>query len=120
MSEAITAGDITLGVLACRELLFPAAWMKLQQAGARIVFHINNAIQPHDRIWEHLLIARAIEQGLFVCSVNNGAPPQELASYLIAPSGKVLLKTEPRQEQVLSAEIKPDEAISDLAARTDF
>ena len=118
--EVIRIGDLTFGVLACRELLFPAMWSRLKQGGAQIVFHINNAIQPQDRIWNHLLIARAIEQGLFVCSVNNGAPPQELASYLIAPSGQVLLKTETGRDHVVSAEINSGDAIPDLASRTDF
>ena len=119
-SEAIRVGDLTFGVLACRELLFPAMWSQLQQAGAQIVFHVNNAIQPQDGIWDHILISRAIEQGLFVCSVNNGAPPQELASYLIAPSGQVLLKTQTGRDHVVSAEINPGDAIPDLASRMDF
>ena len=119
-SEVIRAGDLSLGVLACRELLFPAMWSRLKQAGAQIVFHINNAIQPHDRIWNHIFIARAIEQGLFVCSVNNGAPPQELPSHLIAPSGQVLLKTQTGRDDFVSAEINPGDAIPDLALRTDF
>ncbi|MFZ5830829.1 MAG: carbon-nitrogen hydrolase family protein [Planctomycetota bacterium] len=119
-SEAIRAGDLSFGVLACRELLFPAMWSRLKQAGAQIVFHINNAIQPHDRIWNHIFVARAIEQGLFVCSVNNGAPPQELASYLIAPSGQVLLKTQTCCDDFVSAEINPGDAIPDLASRSDF
>ena len=119
-SGVMRVGDLTFGVLACRELLFPSMWSRLKQAGAQIVFHINNAIQPHDRIWNHILIARAIEQGLFVCSVNNGAPPQELASYLIAPSGQVLLKTQTGRDDCVSAVINPGEAIPDLASRTDF
>jgi predicted amidohydrolase len=119
-SEVIRVGDLTFGVLACRELLFPAMWSRLKQAGAQVVFHINNAIQPHDRIWDHFFIARAIEQGLFVCSVNNGAPPQELASHLVAPSGQVLLKTKTGCDDLVSADINPADAIPDLALRTDF
>jgi predicted amidohydrolase len=119
-SEIIHVGDLTFGVLACRELLFPAMWSRLKEAGAQIVFHINNAIQPHDRIWKHFFIARAIEHGLFVCSVNNGAPPQELASHLVAPSGQVLLKTKTCCDDLVSADINPADAIPDLALRTDF
>jgi predicted amidohydrolase len=119
-SEVIRAGDLTFGVLACRELLFPALWSRLKHGGAQIVFHINNAIQPQDRIWNHVLVARAIEQGFFVCSVNNGAPPQQLASYLVAPSGETLLKTETGRDHIISTEINLDDAIPDLASRTDF
>ncbi len=119
-SEVIRTGDVTFGMLACRESLFPGMWSKLKQAGAQIVFHINNAIQPHDRIWDHIFIARAIEQGIFVCSVNNGSSPQELASCLIAPTGHVLLKTKTGCDDIVSAEIDPCGAIPDLASRTDF
>lgn len=113
-------GDLTLGIQACRELLFPQTWGRLKTSGAQIMFHINNAIQPHDALWEHILIARAIEQSIYVCSVNNGTAPQALASYLIAPSGKVLLKTALQQDQALSAEIDLNEVISDLSHRTDY
>jgi predicted amidohydrolase len=120
VSEVIRVGDLTIGVLACRELLFPGIWSKLKEAGAQIVFHINNAIQPHDRIWNHIMITRSIEQGIFVCSVNNGSPPQELASYLVAPSGKVLIQTGTCRDDFASATINPDDAIPVLANRTDF
>lgn len=115
-----TVGDLTLGIQACRELLFPQTWGALKAAGAQIIFHINNAIQPQDAQWEHILITRAIEQGIFVCSVNNGVAPQALASYLIAPSGRVLLKTALQQDQALSAEIDMREVIADLSHRTDY
>ncbi len=117
---AYTVGSLTLGIQACRELLFPRTWSDLKAAGAQIVFHINNAIQPHDALWEHILITRAVEQSIFVCSVNNGAKPQALASYLIAPSGKVLLKTNAQQDQMLVTEIDLDEVIADLTQRTDY
>lgn len=115
-----TVGDLTLGIQACRELLFPQTWGDLKAAGAQIIFHINNAIQPHDAQWEHILIARAIEQSIFVCSVNNGQSPQALASYLIAPSGRVLLKTDVQRDQTLAAEINLGEVIADLSRRTDY
>lgn len=115
-----TVGNLTLGLQACRELLFPQTWSALKTAGAQIVFHLNNAIQPHDALWEHILITRAIEQSVFVCSVNNGQEPQALASYLIAPSGRIVLKTEVQRDQTLTAEIDLNEVIPDLTSRTDY
>lgn len=115
-----TVGNLTLGLQACRELLFPQTWSALKTAGAQIVFHLNNAIQPHDALWEHILITRAIEQSVFVCSVNNGLEPQALASYLIAPSGRIVLKTEVQRDQTLTAEIDLNEVIPDLTSRTDY
>lgn len=116
----LPAGDATIGIVACRELLFPAVWMQLKSRGAQVVFHLNNAIEPHDALWTHLLIARAIEQGVFVCSVNNASAPQALPSMLIAPSGRVLLEAEPQVEQELNAQIDLADVIADLATRTDY
>ena len=115
-----SVGDLKIGIQVCRELLFPQSWIDLKTEGAQVVFHINNAIKPHDQVWEHVLIARAVEHGIFVCSVNNGSHPQTLASYLIAPSGKVILRTETQQDQILSAEISLSEVIADLTRRTDY
>ncbi len=105
-------GGITFGVQICRELLFPLAWAKLKDQGAQVIFHINNAIKPYDNIWEHIVIARAVENSVFVCSVNNAAEPQELMSYLVDPSGKELLKAEKQQDQILTGTIKPDLVLS--------
>jgi predicted amidohydrolase len=52
-----------------------------------------------------VIIARAVENGVFVCSVNNAASPQALASYVVSPSGEVLAKTDTQTEQILSCEI---------------
>jgi predicted amidohydrolase len=116
----LPAGDATIGMVACRELLFPAAWTQMKNRGAQVVFHLNNAIEPHDALWTHVLIARAIEQSVFVCSVNNAAAPQALPSMLVAPSGRVILQAAVQAEQTLVAEIDPADAIADLATRTDY
>jgi len=96
-----TVAGVRLGVQVCRELVFPEPWLKLRRQGAQIVFHINNAIKPY-KVWEYVLITRALEHRLFVCSVNNAAPPQALTSYLVAPSGNLLLQAEEQVEQTLT------------------
>jgi predicted amidohydrolase len=55
--------------------------------------------------WEHVLLSRAFENRYFVVSVNNAAAPQTLPSYVVAPSGEMLLAAEPRLEQALSCEL---------------
>lgn len=115
-----SVGGLKIGIQVCRELLFPRSWIDLKKEGAQVIFHINNAIKPHDQVWEHILIARAVEHGIFVCRVNNGSHPQALASCLIAPSGKMILRTEMQQDQILSAETNLSEVIADLARRTDY
>jgi predicted amidohydrolase len=89
----------------CWELLFPRQWGQLKRVGAQIVFHLNNAIEPEDAFWEHLLLTRAFENRYFVASVNNAAAPQTLPSYLIAPTGETLLRSEPQVEQALSRDV---------------
>jgi predicted amidohydrolase len=99
------ADGITTGIQVCREILFPDAWSGLKQRGAQVVFHINNALKPYDDVWKHLVIARAVENRMFVCSVNNAAPPQKLTSYLVAPTGRILLEADEQAEQTLSFEV---------------
>jgi deaminated glutathione amidase len=96
---------VKAGVQICWELLFPWQWAQLKRDGAQVVFHVNNAVKPEDAFWEHVLLTRAFENRYFVCSVNNAAATQTLPSYLIAPSGDTLLKSEPRVEQALAGEI---------------
>lgn len=96
---------VTIGIQVCREVLFPEAWAALKKQGAQIIFHLTNAIKPHDQVWKHLLIARAVENQLFVCSVNNAAPPQKLTSYLVTPSGSIVLQAKEQAEHILSYEV---------------
>jgi predicted amidohydrolase len=81
---------ITFGIQMCRELVFPEQWKLLKKAGAQLIFHINNSIKQSDEVREHLLIARAIENQLWVCSVNNAAAPQAMRSMIIDPFGNVV------------------------------
>ncbi|MCP4609570.1 MAG: carbon-nitrogen hydrolase family protein [Planctomycetes bacterium] len=111
---------VTFGVQMCRELIFPEAWQSLQKQGAQVVFHINNALNEHDQIWRSISIARAVENANFVCSVNNGAFGQKLSSHVVSPSGKVILETEPSQEQRISVDVDLSEVIGNLANRRDY
>jgi predicted amidohydrolase len=96
---------VRVGVQICWELLFPEQWARLKRGGAQVVLHLNNAVKPEDALWSHVLHARAFENRYFVGSANNAASPQRLPSYLIAPSGEALLRSEPRAEQALSREL---------------
>lgn len=100
-----TVNGVSFGVQICRELVFPEPWLNLKRRGAMVVFHINNAVKPYDKVWEHVLVARAVENRFFVCSVNNAAPPQRLTTYLVAPSGDMLVKADEQVEQTLTYKI---------------
>jgi predicted amidohydrolase len=99
---------VTIGVQVCREVGFPDDWAALKKQGAQVIFHINNALKPYDQAWERLLIERAVDNHVFVCSVNNAAEPQKLTSYLVAPSGVMLLRAQEQTEQLLSCELELD------------
>ena len=98
-------GGVRFGVQICRDLVFPEQWQSLKEQGAQIVFHSNNALKPYDDVWEHIVLARAIENQYFVASANNCAEPGVLTSYLASPAGKLLLAAERQSERVLSAQI---------------
>ena len=119
LTPCLVAG-IHVGIQICREIIYSEPWAQLKGAGAQLLVHVNNAIQPHDQIWKHLYVTRALENSAFVCSVNNAASPQQLASYLVSPSGAVLIESELQKEQVLSCEIDLGEVILDLDKRTDY
>ncbi len=113
-------GEIKFGIQACREVLFPERWSNLKADGAQIIFHINNALHPRDALWQHVLITRAIENGIFVISVNNSDQPQALPSFLINPGGEILEESVPQSEQIITRTISLGEVIPDLSVRTDF
>jgi omega-amidase len=118
--EPYLVAGVPVGIQICREIVYSEPWAQLKGAGAQLLVHVNNAIQPHDQIWKHLYITRALENSAFVCSVNNAASPQQLASYLVSPSGAVLIESELQKEQALSCEIDLGEVIPDLDKRTDY
>jgi omega-amidase len=111
---------INYGMLACRELIFPNQWLALKMAGSQIIFHLNNAIQPQDVLWKDMLITRAIENSVFVVSVNNADSPQQLASYVISPRGEILAETVKQKEQSLKVEIDLNQVIENLERREDY
>ncbi len=111
---------VKFGIQACREIIFPQQWSLLKNAGAKIIFHINNAIHPLDALWKHLFIARAIEQSIFVVSVNNAGHPQQLASYIISPKGEIIGETQIQKEQSIRMDLDLSQVIDDLENREDY
>lgn len=119
-AETNGVNDINFGIQACRELLFANTWNTLRKNGAQIIFHLNNAVKEKDAVWEHLLIARAVENNCFVCSVNNASGPKHsLGSYLISPNGNQLITIPAGREASQSMTINLDEVTS-LTHRSDF
>ncbi len=114
--------SLTFGLQMGLEVLFPEQWRYLRQKGAQIIFHLNNTLNAEDSIWRHVLISRALENQMFVCSVNAAAPTQTLPSLLISPNGEVLLESTPTLERVITTRINLNTVSDDLLrqSRTDL
>lgn len=97
--------DITFGIQICRDNAFPEQWKVLKRKGAKVVFHINNAINKNDIIRKNLLISRAFENQYYVISVNNSSAPQTLPSYVISPFGDILYESKTRSEEIYTIDI---------------
>ncbi|GAB4510940.1 MAG: hypothetical protein OHK0046_08360 [Anaerolineae bacterium] len=109
------------GIQMGSELLFPEQWKALKHNGAALILHLNNTLEPADRVWGHAIITRALETQSFVCSVNT-AESRALSSYLVSPAGDVLLEAPPGEERLLSTNIDLSQARTDLLQmeRTDL
>jgi predicted amidohydrolase len=89
----------------CRELTFPEQWKILKKGGVQVIFHINNAIKENDKLREKVLVSRAFENQIWVCSVNNAASPQTISSMVIDPYGKEVWLSTPQKEETHSEEL---------------
>lgn len=97
--------NIKFGIEMCRELAFPEQWKLLKKDGAQIIFHINNAVKKNDKVREQVLVARAFENQVWVCSVNNSASPQTMCSMIIDPSGKIVWQSIAQKEEIHTEEL---------------
>jgi predicted amidohydrolase len=100
------------GVMICYDIRFPELSRKLALGGAKIVF--VPAEWPHPRLhhWRTLLMARAIENQMFVVSCNRVGKSGDTAffghSMVINPWGDVLAEGD-ETEQILQASVSLDE-----------
>ena len=98
-------GGIKVAVQMCRELTFPEQWKILKKSGVQVIFHINNAIKESDKLREKVLVSRAFENQVWVCSVNNAASPQTMSSMIIDPYGKEIWGSTPQKEEIYTEEL---------------
>ncbi len=91
-----------IGAIICYDLRFPGISRSLCQQGAEVL--ICSALWPKRRIghWESLLIARAIENQIFVVGCNgvgfNGKIELGGNSLIISPEGVVLSRGDEKQD----------------------
>jgi len=103
------------GMMICYDIRFPELARKLALSGAKILF--VPAEWPHPRLhhWRSLLIARAIENQMYVCGINRvGRDAANVFcghSMIVDPWGEVIAETD-ETETIISAAVdlaKPDE-----------
>ena len=108
---------LTAGIQICREVRYPEQWLFLAVNGVKIFFHLNNAQKPTDAIWENLLISRAYENQAFVVSVNAASPTQFLPSFVIDPDGKLIVKTSPKNNELITVDLNLKNLNSDFLSQ---
>lgn len=117
-----TSDNVTFGIQMCRELVFPEQWKLLKQEGAKVILHINNSIKINDKVREHMLVARAFENQVWICSVNNASAPQTMCSMIIDPMGSIIWQSTPQKEEtyVTDIDLTIDSDLYLKQARTDL
>lgn len=97
------------GLMICYDLRFPELARALTLAGAEML--VIPSAWPPARIahWDALLVARAIENQLYVAGVNRGGRDGEVEfgghSAAIDPAGKYLYRSEDSSENIFVVEV---------------
>ncbi len=107
--DSYTILGTIIGIQMCRENAFPEQWIYLKALGAKVVFHINNAVAQHDGKKRHLLISRAMENQMFVVSVNTINENGPLPSLVINPYGDIVYEAPLYTEDIKELEINLNE-----------
>ena len=116
-SVPVAAAGIRLGVEICYDVFFPEVTRELAVAGAELLLNISASPTTSRRLFERLLPARAVENGLPVAYVNRVGVEDGLVfgggSALWDPRGEtVALEPVPvpglaEDERVVAAELDP-------------
>lgn len=100
--------DATLGLMTCYDIRFPEQARRLTLDGADILMCPSEFPKPRLAHWRHLLIARAIENQVFVVGVNRTGSDDQAEycghSMIIDPWGEVLSEAG-EGEEVITADI---------------
>jgi predicted amidohydrolase len=111
----IPGGSLQVGIQICREIRFPEQWGWLSRQGAKVIFHLNNAVNDiqNQAVWRSHLISHAASNQRYVISVNNAAAEQNCPTMVIAPDGSVL-------DEILSDETTTIRVQIDLEEVSDY
>ncbi len=111
-SFCLDLGIAKIGIMICYDLRFPELARKLALQDGEILFIPSEFPNPRLSHWRHLLIARAIENQLFVVGVNRVGEDEKTSyfghSMIVNPMGEVLVEAD-ENEKIIYAEINLDE-----------
>lgn len=104
--------QVCCGTIICYDLRFPELTRALALDGIRILFVPAQWPNPRMYPWRALLVARAIENQMFVVGVNRVGREDKTEffghSMVVGPQGEVLAEGSEREE-IIYAEIDPHE-----------
>jgi len=106
--EVFPMEKVPVGLLICRDKLYPVAARMLWQKGARIIFVPTCAAGTDSwkcPVLEGSLRTRAAETGCFVVCANTSGPVQMVRSAIVNPRGLLLAQAGQDEEELITAEL---------------
>lgn len=104
---------VRCGIIICYDLRFPELSRLLALDGAVIMFVPAQWPKPRQHPWHTLMLARAIENQMFVAGVNRVGREGKAEffghSLLVNPLGEIILQGSEQKEEILSTEIDLDQ-----------
>lgn len=98
-----------MGLIICYDLRFPELTRSLALEGAEVLFIVAEWPASRKKHWEHLQLARAIENQFYVVSSNVVGTFNNVkyggTSMIITPNGDVLVKGSEEKEEMITYEI---------------
>jgi omega-amidase len=95
-----------IGIIVCYDLRFPELPRRLALEGAQVICIPAQWPKPRDEHWRTLLLARAIENQLFVVSSNSCGMIGKLdffgMSMIIGPRGELLAEADNRETEIIA------------------
>jgi deaminated glutathione amidase len=94
--QLFSAGGIRIGLQTCYDLRFPEVTRRIVDAGAELVLVPSEWVHGHLKLhhWRTLLIARAIENTVYLAAADHIPPVGVGTSMVVDPMGVVLVELE--------------------------
>lgn len=112
--EVIDAGDVRIGLNICYDSAFPESSRALALQGADLVALPTNWPPGAEHIADHAINTRAMENGIFYAAVNRIGHERGFdfigKSRICGVAGQTLAVADHRNEEILYADIDPEEA----------